>query len=124
MQLNGGGFTSRTRLVLRHLQAAAARSAGGAAATGTPTPASTGRARRIAAPPPLSQRDSCGVAGASSSDKLSLGALTRGAGRLDAARVFYELLVLGSAGVVRLSQPEPYGDVAVALDTAAMACAR
>lgn len=120
--VNDGGFTSRTRLVMKHLQHAAAAAAGPSAAA---TPASGGSSRRriSAAPPP-----SLAAAGGkdleqqgSVASPLSFKTLTQGHNRLDACRWFYEVLVLGNKGLVTVKQDEPYGDVAVTPNLAAMA---
>jgi chromatin segregation and condensation protein Rec8/ScpA/Scc1 (kleisin family) len=55
--------------------------------------------------------------------EVPLSALTRGRGRLDACRFFYEMLVLQNRGLARLRQDEPYADLMVQPDLAAMAVA-
>lgn len=125
--VNDGGFTSRTRLVMRHLQRAAAAAAGPSSAA---TPASGSRRRISAAPPPalaaaasgvkdVDQED--GAAAGGSGTTLSFNALTQGHKRLDACRWFYEVLVLGNKGLVKVKQDEPYGDIAITTNLAAMA---
>lgn len=47
----------------------------------------------------------------------SLHAMAAGQGRLDAARLFFETLVLHSKGMVQLQQEVPYGDVAITVVT-------
>lgn len=120
--VNDGGFTSRTRLVMKHLQHAAAAAAG-PSATATPASAGSGRRRISAAPPP-----NLATAGSKDLDQhgseaapLSFKSLTRGHNRLDACRWFYEVLVLGNKGLVTVKQDEPYGDIAVTPNLAAMA---
>ncbi|WIA18247.1 hypothetical protein OEZ85_009715 [Tetradesmus obliquus] len=133
-----GGFTSRTRLVMRRLQLAAAAAAGAAgpsaAAAGMGTPA-TGSKRRISAVPPpglaaavdAGDKQAGGKAGAAGSSaaagavSLSFQGLTQGHGRLDSCRWFYEMLVLGNKGLVGLQQQEAYGDVLITPNLAAMA---
>jgi hypothetical protein len=127
-----GGFTSRTRLVMRHLQHAAAAAAPGpsaAAAAGMGTPA-TGSKRRISAVPPPGLAAAvegkkagahAGAAGSAGAVSLSFQGLTQGHGRLDACRWFYEMLVLGNKGLVGLQQQEAYGDVLITPNLAAMA---
>lgn len=136
-QVSDGGFTSRTRLVVRHLQHAAATAA---AAAGTPllhsgTPAGAGSKRRItaAALAPLmmdaaagGSKDGTAAAGGSSAGGaaagpvLSFDKLVQGHGRLDACRWFYEVLVLTNKGFVTTQQDESYGDIKVTPNLAAM----
>ncbi|KAF8061907.1 MRF1 [Scenedesmus sp. PABB004] len=92
-----GGFTARTRLVMRQLQragAAAAGRAGGAAVAAAATPSGAGRKRVSPAPPPALAKG-----GAGADPTLSFAALTAGHGRLDACRWFYETLVLANRGL-------------------------
>lgn len=88
-------FTRNTALVLEHLRREFAPSAGSK--------------RRH----PGSHGDlAAGMAALSLNSLLLGGAAPRG--RLDAARWFYECLVLRNTGFVQLEQGEPYGDIAVA----------
>ncbi len=45
--------------------------------------------------------------------QLQLGNLVAGKSKLEAARVFFELLVLNNKGYIQLSQDEPYADIGV-----------
>jgi hypothetical protein len=124
-----GGFTSRTRLVMRQLQRAAlAAGAGGAdAAAAGLVPASGSKRKRVAAPAPGEAGtdagdDACGGDAASAGGvQVSLFSMTQGRARLDACRWFYESLVLQNRGLAKLSQAEPYGDIRLAPNLRAMA---
>lgn len=121
-----GGFTSRTRLVMRRLQHAATHAAAGGDVsgrlTGTAGTPVIGSKRRIsAAPPPSSGKAPQQQKEQQQQVTLSLQSLTQGYSRLDACRCFYEVLVLGNKGLVALEQQEAYGDIQVTPDLAAMA---
>jgi hypothetical protein len=131
-----GGFTNRTRLVVRHLQRAAAAAGGGGgggggSAAGTPRggAAAAGSKRRFSAAalaPPLGAEGADKAAGggsgaAAGGPVLSFNRLTEGHGRLDACRWFYEVLVLTNRGLVGVQQEASYGDIRVTPHLAAMA---
>lgn len=88
-------FTRNTALVLEHLRREFAPS--------------TGSKRRH----PGSHGDLAAGMAALSLDSLLLGGAAP-RGRLDAARWFYECLVLRNTGFVQLEQGDPYGDIAIA----------
>lgn len=139
-----GSFTSRTRLVVHHLQraAAAAAAANGNAAPGAfgssagLTP-SVGSKRRISAVAPAGLAGTPGGAGGKEGEGaaaagggvgscpagpvLSFDSITQGHSRLDACRWFYEVLVLSNKGLVQLQQEESYGDISMAPNLAGMA---
>jgi hypothetical protein len=48
----------------------------------------------------------------------SLGDLVKGGSRLEAARCFFDLLVLQSKGLAALQQHQPYGDISATLQRA------
>lgn len=51
--------------------------------------------------------------GSSGDELLSADALLESKGRGEAARMFYELLVLKARGFVQLQQEGPFGDIAI-----------
>lgn len=109
---------------MKHLQHAAAAAAGTSTAS---TPASASR-RRISAAPPVSltaegkdAEDEAAAAAGASAATLSFNKLTQTHNRLDACRWFYEVLVLSNKGLVRAKQSEPYGDIMITPNLAAMA---
>jgi hypothetical protein len=134
-QLPDGSFTARTRLVVRHLQHAAATAAGGyaSAATAAGMTPSIGSKRRISAAAAglaggaaaAAGKDGVGAAeggaAAGLGPVLSFEGISAGHNRLDACRWFYEMLVLSNKGLVTLHQDESYGDISVTPDLAGMA---
>ena len=72
------------------------------------------------APAAGSKRRRAGSAAGAAAAPLSLDALVSGRARLDAARWFFELLVLKGRGLVDLQQPAEFGDIEV-LPTASLA---
>jgi hypothetical protein len=124
LEVSDGGFTNRTRLVVRHLQAAAAAAEAALGGAGTPA-GGVGSKRRFSAaamaPPFSGDGKQDGASGGAKGPQLSFNALTEGHGRLDACRWFYEVLVLTNKGFVGTSQEEAYGDISVTPNLAAMA---
>jgi hypothetical protein len=127
---------------MQQLQQAAATAAAGSGATATEeymlrpagvTPATASRKRVRADATPLidQQQQQEGLAavagltgekavagammssGSSKGVELSLTELTSSCSRLDGCRWFYEVMVLGSKGLVGLKQGEAYGDIKV-----------
>jgi hypothetical protein len=122
-----GGFTSRTRLVMRQLQHALAGAGAAGAAAGL-VPASGSKRKRVAAPAPGEgaggdvDGGACGGGEARGAGaEIGLLSMTKGRARLDACRWFYESLVLQNRSLAKLRQEEPYGDIHIAPNLRAMA---
>lgn len=89
-EIPDGSFTARTRLVVRHLQHAAATSGGASAAGMTPTVGSKRRisaaAAGLAAGPAAAGKGAEGAAAGPVGPVLSFEGITQGHSRLDACR--------------------------------------
>ncbi|KAK9865865.1 hypothetical protein WJX84_006443 [Apatococcus fuscideae] len=94
-------FTARTKQVLSHLQDAWGVKG-----------AAPGKRKR--ASPAKNGLQDWAAAATGTHQQLQLEGMIAGKSKLEAARVFFELLVLNNKGYVQLSQEEPYADIGVA----------
>lgn len=105
---------------MRHLAVAAA-AANGSTVACTPVSSAGGRRKRIC----VALESPAAGAGCNSNEPvnpaLSLDTLVARKERLDACRWFYEMLVLSNNRLVDLSQQEPFGEITVTPNLAAMA---